>query len=107
MMYGTCFSPVCRNRAACAAVCGRARAPLTRRLARLVDGPLSATPWWPCVAPMPRSPRPTPSEEITLGGRPKVINDQGSKTVTRRPRPASLGIHARACGMGYGQWPEP
>ena len=57
------------------------------------------------VAPTPRSPRPTPSEEIRLGGRPKVTNDPGSKTVTRRPRPASRGIHARACGMG--QSPEP
>ena len=49
------------------------------------------------VAPTPRSPRPTPSEEITLGGRPKVINDQESKTVTRRPRP-------RACACGMDLW---
>jgi hypothetical protein len=32
--YGTCFSPVCGLRRGV-----RARAPLTRRLARLVDGP--------------------------------------------------------------------
>ena len=49
------------------------------------------------VAPTPRSPRPTPSEEITLGGRPKVTNDQVSKTVTRRPRP-------RACACGMDLW---
>ena len=48
-----------------------------------------------------RPPRPAPSEEIALGGRPRVINDQVSKRVTRRPRPESRGIHARACGMDY------
>ena len=55
------------------------------------------------VAPTPRSPRPTPREEITFGGRPKMINDHVSKTVTRRPRPESRGIHGRA-RMRHGLW---